>query len=314
MGISKGSESISEIETGLKALKRRFDKIQGPDTLKVIYVDNYCQVRAKLQAIFGTHVLICLDIYHWLARWDECIQDKKSPRYRVFKSLMSRAVLQASEPEYKAKKTELYEKLGRQPTVKEILKKCNKATPSDTNMERSTRAIIEYLLLEDARIIASTPLSADTPPAIAPQRLFLKPSTTVRDVLRRQLCHIKCICDPPNVNLYNKNDAGNTFCSRSSATCERFNRETNEKTLRFPSISVTRAERTIWTCMDNWNKRANVRRRGAEDYHTSNSEGLAFANSLAKALGLSDSDLPFPDVSLASMTCHPCHEEEKLGF
>ena len=103
----RGSRSFTKIEKELRALKRQFDRIQGPDKLKVIYVDNCCQVCSKLQAIFGTHVLVCLDIFHWLARWDDCIQDKKSPRYRVFKSLMSRAVLQASELEYQAQKAEL---------------------------------------------------------------------------------------------------------------------------------------------------------------------------------------------------------------
>lgn len=66
----------------------------------------------------------------------------------------------------------------------------------------------------------------------------------------------------------------------------------------------------MYFLVDDWNKSANVRRRGACDYHTSNLESLAFANSLAEALG---SELPFPDVSLAPTTCYPC-EDESLGF
>lgn len=316
-GFLKGSESLSEIEPHLKALKKRLDRVQGPEKLKVIYVDNCCNVRAKLQGIFGAHVLVCLDIYHWLARWDECVRDKKSPRYPVFKSLMSRAVLQASESDYREKATELRVKLGREPTAKEILKQCRKSTPSPANIEESVRAIIEYFLLEDAKIIAATPVvtgqtTNSTGPSLPP-KLFMQQPTVVRDVLRRQLAHVQCVCDPPNVVLYRQNGAGIIFCGRSSSQNERFFREINEKVLRFCSVSVTRAERTIWVCVDGWNQGANVRRLGAEDYHTSNLESLAFANSLAKALGLPDSDIPFPDVSLASMSCQPCQEEE-VGF
>ena len=37
--------------------------------MRVIYVNNCCLVCAKLQRIFGEHVLVKLDLFHWLARW-----------------------------------------------------------------------------------------------------------------------------------------------------------------------------------------------------------------------------------------------------
>ena len=181
-GFIKGAESFSEIEEHLQGLKRRLDRIQGPEKLKVIYVDNCCNVRRKLQSIFGAHVLVKLDIYHWLARWDDAIRDKKSERYPVFKSLMSRAVLQPSQDEYQSKANELQQKLGRTPTVKEILKACNKATPPQQDIHQSSRAIIEYFLLEDARIVAATPVRAEdcllyTSPSPRDQRGSRMPSS-----------------------------------------------------------------------------------------------------------------------------------------
>ena len=279
----------------------------------IIYVDNCCNVRAKLQTIFGSHVLICLDIFHWLKRWDDIVADKKSERYPVFRSLLSRCVLQASVAEYREKSELLEDKLGRQPTAKEILKQCNKSTPAAADIDKSVRAVVEFFLLEDARIIAATPTTTTTNggAASSPPQLFLKDPTRVRDVLRKQLSHVNCLCDPPNVNLYRRNAAGKTNCSRSSSQNERFNLGANREILRYSSVSVTRGNRTMYSFVDGFNKSANIRRRGATDYHTSNMESLAYANSLAEALGIES--LPFPDVSLASMSCMPC-QEEKLGF
>jgi hypothetical protein len=82
-------DSYSEIKPHLIALKERLDKIQGPDELKVIYVDNCCSVRKILQDIFGAHVLIKLDVFHWLKRWNDILLDPSAKEAWVFKMNMS---------------------------------------------------------------------------------------------------------------------------------------------------------------------------------------------------------------------------------
>lgn len=119
----------------------------------------------------------------------------------------------------------------------------------------------------------------------------------VRDMLRKQLSHVTCMCDPADVNLYRTTASGRTNCCRGSGPNEICNRFTNRKVLPYGIVSVQRADRCCWTLFDEWNSSANVKRRGAVDYHTSNTEALTLANSFCNQLQL---PLQFPDVSLPS--------------
>ena len=58
--ICQGSEAIDEIKDGLLHLRRR-----NSNTVKVIYVDNCCSVRAKLLSIFEDAV-VKLDPFHYM--------------------------------------------------------------------------------------------------------------------------------------------------------------------------------------------------------------------------------------------------------
>jgi len=308
-GFIKGSESISEIAPHLKRLKARLDRIQGPDTLKVIYVDNCCNVRAKLQEIFGNDVLVCLDIFHWLQRWEDCIRDRHSERYAVFRALMSRAVLQASPEEYSEQKLLVEKKLGRVPTVKEVLAACHTVTPPVDAIHRSISAIVEYFLMEDAKAVARAgaqsaeeevanllePRSKATESSTQQQRLFFKDHAIVRKKHADQSKHIKCIVDPAGVCLHRTSPEGKKYCSRGSSKNERLNRKVNEDVLRFPIIAAQRAERAMWQLLDGWNRKANIVRSGGTDYHIANIESLAYGNALALEAGCQE--LPF-NISL----------------
>ena len=68
---------------------------------------------------------ICLDLFHWLVRWDEIFNDKTCSDYFKFRAFMSRAILLVSDEQYKEQKELLVQKLQQQPTVKEILHNCN---------------------------------------------------------------------------------------------------------------------------------------------------------------------------------------------
>lgn len=278
-GFIKGGESISEIEEPLRKLKARLDRIEGPDNVKVIYVDNCCQVRNKIQQIFGPNVLVKLDIFHWQQRWNEVIREKKSKRYSVFRALMSRAVLQASTEEFDAAKQALTVKLGRTPTVKQVLAECNTSTPPGPQMRQAVCAIVEYFLLEDARAVIRNATSDTTQP------LFFRDARKVRDKLENQLKHIDCLTDPPGVCLHRTLTDGTTCCARGSNKNELCNKKLNKDVLDKNIISVARADRDIWSSIDEWNQKMNVRRRGAEDYHVTNMEALAYVNALAEKAG-----------------------------
>jgi hypothetical protein len=62
--ISQG-ESISHIQPQLQKLKERLDRVQGPNKVEVIYIDNCCTVREKIQQVV-CNVPIKLDVWHWL--------------------------------------------------------------------------------------------------------------------------------------------------------------------------------------------------------------------------------------------------------
>ena len=62
--LTKGT-SFNQVETLLKGLKSRLDK-QGV-VLKAVYVDNCCQVRQKVQNVFG-NVPVKLDLFHAISR------------------------------------------------------------------------------------------------------------------------------------------------------------------------------------------------------------------------------------------------------
>jgi transposase len=102
------SESIEELRPYLAALKERHD--QAGVKILVIYVDNCCTVRQKLQKIFPDATIV-LDEYHWMKRWNDIVLDMKSEEAAIFKGCMRRAINVVSNNEYLDKKTELTESL-----------------------------------------------------------------------------------------------------------------------------------------------------------------------------------------------------------
>jgi hypothetical protein len=121
-GALKGSESITEIKPHLEKLNKRLCRMQGPNSVLIVWVDDCCRYRKKFQEIFGQHLLVKLDLWHWHDRWDDIIRDKKSERYSIFRSLMSRSILQAAPDEFDRKKTELRSNLGHEPTCRQVLR------------------------------------------------------------------------------------------------------------------------------------------------------------------------------------------------
>jgi hypothetical protein len=339
-GALKGRESITEIKPHLERLNTRLCRLQGP--VRIIWVDDCCRYRKKLQEIFGPDVRVKLDHWHWHDRWSDIIRDKKSERYAIFRSLMSRAILHAAPEEFNRKKNELKEKLKQTPTIRRILRDCKTTTPSPKDITTSVTAIIEYFLLEDARAIteysrakavaaissniATEDANASELPIgthqesgmqeahieraqLEPPKLFFKDTLLVRRKLDEQLKHAECIADEAGIALHQQKKNGSYFCCRGNGKNERFNRKVNETVLCYGNIAVGRADRGIWTVTDEQNRYADCVRQGATQYNTSNIESLALANSLAQQVGCVT--LPFKDVSLPTIE-HP--EKERSGF
>ncbi len=147
-GALTGSESIKEMKPHLQRLKTRHDNM-GKE-VKAIFVDNCCNVRKSLNAIFPD-VAVVLDKFHWHKRWDSILRDKKSPEARIFKGCIRRCISVVEDNEYKAKKAELHERLKRPPTVKEILKECNTTFPELEAAKNAVVATVNLFILADTQ-------------------------------------------------------------------------------------------------------------------------------------------------------------------
>ena len=119
----KNSESFCEIEDDLIPLRQCLDrnaaivKEQDEDNIagrtlaevvaadiesavKVIYVDNCCQVHKVLKKLFPG-ALIKLDPFHWLKWWNDCLKKPMSAQGGISRSLMSQALFHVEPSEYK---------------------------------------------------------------------------------------------------------------------------------------------------------------------------------------------------------------------
>jgi hypothetical protein len=150
----KHTESIAEIAEDLERLRLRLNRnnaasispIVLPDTqldeaVKVIYVDNCCQVSESLKGIFPG-VLIKLDVFHWLKRWNDIMFDPKSAHAGIFRGLMSRAIFNVEADEYERAKEKVSRKKKRDATVKEILKEANSVIPLPAVLRSNVEAVL----------------------------------------------------------------------------------------------------------------------------------------------------------------------------
>jgi hypothetical protein len=148
----KHSESFSEIEQDLIRLRNRLNRnrvaqhaasvarnrVQAEENedemscssvdtefdatlqaVKVVYVDNCCNVKNILSRIFPG-ALIKLDPLHWLKRWNELTHDPSSAQGGILRGLMSRALFSVEPQEYNRARDKMLRKKKREPTVKEV--------------------------------------------------------------------------------------------------------------------------------------------------------------------------------------------------
>jgi hypothetical protein len=235
----KHSESFTEIIEDLRRLCLRLNRNNAAalshaivadhlldQSVKVVYVDNCCQVNETVKSIF-LGVLVKLDVFHWLKRWNDIILDPKSAHAGIFRALMSRAVFNVEADEFERAKMKVEEKKKRQATVKEIMKEANSVIPEPSILRSNVEAVMRYVQDKDAQTehLIST-WQDDVNTGQKPQR-FLK-QHGVRDRIRKQFRHIDkgCLSDPPvdivNIFRYNaKKDI--CYVARGTNTNERDN-------------------------------------------------------------------------------------------
>lgn len=235
----KHSESFSEIAEDLRRLRLRLNRNKAaaeghvivaddqlPEAVKVVYVDNCCQVRRSINRIF-IDALVKLDVFHWLKRWNDIIYDAKSSHAGIFRALMSRAVFNVEAQEFARAKEKVEAKKKRVATIKEIMKEAKSIIPAPDILRSNVEAVLRYVQDKDAEtehLLSTWQEGVDTGPK--PQRFFKHHG--VRDVVRNQLRHIDrgCLSDPPAdiVNLFRYN-AGKDVCyiARGTNTNERDN-------------------------------------------------------------------------------------------
>ena len=315
-GMLKGDESIVAIQLHLGKLRARFIHL-GYSLRIVIYVDNCCNVKAKIEEVWP-EALVKLDHWHWFKRWDEAMVDPKSENGRLFKALMSRAVLVAPDDEVNRKRTAMMGRLKRVVTLQEVLRECDTVAPQSEEMKGLVWAVIDYFLKLDFQ--TEKQLSDWPQESTAPRpKLTFKRGAILQNVIRRQLAHVTkgCLSDPQHehpdfadLSLYTK--VGNkTYCARGSGSNERSNLALEQDVIAGVSqMGPGRAERGIWTRYNDWNDNANIKRKGAVNHRTKNTESLALGNSLAVQCGIET--LPFKDVSCPTIDASA--PQERMGF
>jgi hypothetical protein len=75
--------------------------ITDEEAVKVIYVDHCCGVYRTLQSIFPG-VVVKLDPFHWLKRWNVILVDPSTAHTGIFrqKIMMSRAIFSVEVGEF----------------------------------------------------------------------------------------------------------------------------------------------------------------------------------------------------------------------
>jgi hypothetical protein len=293
-----GTESYGA--TGMKddliRLKQRFDHLRCD--IRVIYVDNCCNVRKQLQSVFST-AQVKLDQFHWIKRWDDVLYDPRSAEAGIFRTSMRRAVFVIENHEFERVRHILSRKLRREPTTKEILKDAKATIPAPDDFKIRVEAVIRYMYLNDVTLDlqvmavnaeASNDDSENKTSGETKGGRFLKRlNKDIKRLIQNQLKHVVkgCLSHPPAsvVRLHRVNPRNNkTFTARSTGTCEADARQMNSL-LNTPSVGIARAERVINDFYEQSNDRKRVSRLGEEQALTSRVERLLLLNSLAEGCG-----------------------------
>ena len=301
--VCAGGEAMDEITPGLIALRERQKDHQE---VKLVYVDNTDSVGDKLKAIFPT-AEIREDPFHWMKRWDKVLADKNGESGAIFRGLMSRALYNCTDTEYRDAEAVVKSKLieakklrqDERPTRKQVMKEVRSVIPQPQELHNSVKAVLQYCEVEDMALAFKRRTRGDDNTAL-PSPFFKLNNSSLVDAVRKT--QLKCITegylsDPVGVTLHRKNPAtGKIYCCRGTNS-----NETDNLYLRLLTgnhIGVARADRLISTYLEMSNDRKRMNRLGEmTDLFTHKTETLALINSMARSAGFKDEELPYRSLS-----------------
>ena len=284
--------------------------------MKVVYVDNCCNVCRVLQRCFPG-ALVKLDAFHWLKRWADILFDAKSGHAGVFRALMSKALFTCGADEFEDAKSRLVSRGKANPTTKDIMKEANSVIPPPALLRANVEAVIEYCLAKDAQADRMTVLRREGDDSPKPARFFKSNKELVKDTIRKQMRHVDkgCLSDPPRdlVNIFRYNaSTKRCYVARGTNTNERDNLDLATKILTATHIGIVRADRLMCNFFERKNQDKCVVRLGDDDNGIYETERHLIINSYAASLGYDKSTLPFPRVA-APTVCRTA-PKEYMGF
>jgi hypothetical protein len=145
---SKTLESFAELKQDLIWSKQRLQ--EKGCLMKVVYVDNCCQVQNTLRNIFGHYVYILLNIWHRLKHWNLILREPTKAQAGTFRAIMSCSVFMIEKLEWNHAKAKLKIKFHpRTPTKKEIIKECQAIVPGPVVLGVRVRKALNYFFYLD---------------------------------------------------------------------------------------------------------------------------------------------------------------------
>ena len=285
------AESFTAIEDDLKRLNQRFGLLKCAP--KVVYVDNCCTTRGKLTAIFKG-VLVKLDTFHWIERWDVLLFDKDSAEAAMFRGMLHQMLFVVEHSECQRARFFLVSKGNRNPTSQQILKEAKATIPGPDKLARRLSSLLRCVFFMDSCLDAEPPASRDN------KQRFFKPMTDkLRRKLETQKSHVTngCLSDPSfaatGVRIHRVNPkTGKARTGRSTGTNENDNMLVL-RTLNSPTVGVARADRVISDHCEQSNEKKKVNRLGEEPAITHRTEKIYWVNSLATSVGFKEEELPY---------------------
>lgn len=279
---------LDDLFAPLKKLKARLDRLGY--TVGSIYAEN-ASICEKLHQIFD---VVVLDVFDWLERWNQILVKPTSHAGEVFRALLGRAVLGITLNEFQRSKRQAKSRLNREPTVKETLRECSATLPSAEQQEEDVMNVVYYFYLLDVKAEAQ------------------------HGVVSKQQCQFRIF---KNYNLVAKTVEEQLVCIRSSRLSDQESTDAkrqiqqlwdqiNEEVFRNNSTGcgVRRAERDIWSFLDERNSKLMDELSLPRLPEGSPSEMAAQAASIAQSLGMEEPKFQQTDSHQSTS------ETENLGF
>jgi len=314
---TEGGESLDPIRGDLLRLKRWNTRLNT--TTKGIYIDVCCKYRQGLKRIFGQHVWVKLDVFHWMRRWDSILVNSKLEKGAIFRTSMSRAVFLTTSDEYEQAQRRLIDRRVKKdpndkewrPTVRQIMKEGNSMIPEPVILQQRVMALIRYCKFCDAEtdiLIASRPEGCEDPLPLC----FFKKSMEAENIVQEQMSHVVkgCLSDPSDLSVHQRNPkTGLFYCRRGTSSIESDHRGLDQ--LMGNHVGIGLCDQKASTYFELLNEKKRINRLGGDDYGTHRTESLAILNSLPSSCGYEDKALPFPDLSVPALP--PLNDREYFG-